>query len=187
MVRYLKIKVSLETQPVLSSSSLNSPERTRAPRVSESLKEIRSEPLPPEAPKEPRIKIPPKARHPDKSNASATVISPGYHPENLEKKLHELESKLQDYHEQVRKKETALKLAQQVKNEEIEHQALKGKSEIQKNKEGRFKHVDFSSWRKNFSSADVLMILFSILVFLITTHSFLMLTQDRFEKTEPNR
>jgi len=184
MVRYLKIKVPLEPQPVLSNAPLNSAEqtRTRAPRVSESLKDIQSKSLPPGAPKEPRIKISPQAQHPDKRYASATVISPGYHPENLEKKLHELESKLQDYHEQVRKKETALKLAQQFKNEEIEQQSFKGKSDIQKNKVDRPKHVDFSSLKNNFTMVNALIIFLSIAVFFITTHSFLMLTQHRFEK-----
>ncbi len=182
MVRYLKIKVPLEPQPVLFNAPLNSQERTRTPRVSESLKEIQSEPLPPEAPKEPRIKVSPQARNPNKRYASSTVISPGYNPENLEKKLHELESKLQDYQEQVRKKETALKLAQQFKNEEIEQQSLKGKSETPKNTGDRFKPVDFSSLKKNFTMVNALIIFLSMAVFFITTHSFLMLTQHRFEK-----
>lgn len=182
MVRYLKIKVPLETQPILSNSSVNDPERPRAPRVSEFLKDIQPKPLPQQIPKAPRIKISPQAHHPDKSNASATVISPACNPENLEKKLHELESRLQDYHEQVRKKETALKLARQFKNEEIEQESLKRKSEIPKSLANKFKRLDFSSVRKNFSMVNVLIILFSIAVFFMMTQGFLMLNQHKFEK-----
>lgn len=181
MVRYLKIKVPVETQPTIPNSSLNSPELTRAQRISESLKAIQSESLAQEVPQEPKVKISSPYHH-HKRSASAASISPGYNPENLEKKVYDLESKLQDYQEQVRKKETALKLAQQFKKEEIERQPLKRKLEILKNKEDRFKHFNFSSWRKNFSWVNGLIIIFLVLVSLITTHSLLTLTQYRFEK-----
>lgn len=107
-----------------------------------------------------------------KTNEAAVFSS--QHEAELERKVHDLESKLQDFEEFIRKKETSEKLARHLNQLQPSHQPVGKELNV------FFKHVIIG--RKDFrSKTNLLIAFFCITSALFSTFLYLNITQPQYE------
>ncbi len=179
MVRYLKFPVTADEQN--ASVPLVSAATNRIQKVTETLKEIPLETLSSLDKKNLKTKSSPAPQN--KKEALSPLIFPKSKSENLVQKVHALETKLQDYEELVRKKQTADKLALQLKKEEEDELPSKKISALLKTAEVATKQFHAVSLKKHLTWVNALILIVSVAAMLISTYVFLLMTKSNYELT----